>query len=225
MNRNQFGQPVGDTLSNWSPRAVPSDVTLLGRFCRLEPLNDSHADDLFAAYSDERDWTYMSIGPFADVTAYRAYVASRGDDPKHFAVIVDGKAVGTTALMRIDAEHGVIEVGCVTFSPLMKQTRASTEAHFLFMTYVFDTLKYRRLEWKCDALNEPSRRAALRLGFSFEGIFRNATIYKGRTRDTAWFSMIDSEWPDRKRAFTEWLADDNFDSEGRQKKSLTTSTR
>lgn len=219
MRHNEFGQPIGDAV-NWSPRERPGDVTLPGRFCSIVPLNAAvHADALFAAYSEARDFTYMSFGPFADVAAYRAF-AEGSTDPRHYAVIVNGRPAGTLALMRIDPQHGVIEVGCVMLSPLMKQSPASTEAQFLLMNYVFETLKYRRYEWKCDALNEPSRRAALRLGFTFEGIFRNATVYKGRSRDTAWFSIIDSEWPALKCAFTQWLAPENF-VDGQQVKSLT----
>lgn len=132
-----------------------------------------------------------------------------------------GKAVGTLALMRIDPTHGVIEVGNVMLSPLLQQTPASTEAQFLLMAYVFDTLGYRRYEWKCDSLNAPSRRTAARLGFQFEGIFRQAVVYKGRNRDTAWFSVIDTEWPLLRQAFEAWLSDDNQDAQGRQRRSLT----
>jgi RimJ/RimL family protein N-acetyltransferase len=134
-----------------------------------------------------------------------------------------GNAVGTLSLMRIDPAHGAIEVGNVTFSPLMKRTPVSTEAQYLLMKFVFDALGYRRYEWKCDALNAPSRQAALRLGFSFEGIFRQAVIYKGRSRDTAWFSIIDSEWPARRAAFERWLAADNFDASGQQRSKLAQS--
>ena len=149
--------------------------------------------------------------------------AAQSTDPRHFAVVdrTTGKAVGTLALMRIDPTHGVIEVGNVMFSPLLQQTPASTEAQFLLMAYVFDTLGYRRYEWKCDSLNAPSQRTAARLGFQFEGIFRQAVVYKGRNRDTAWFSIIDTEWPLLREAFEAWLSDDNQDAEGRQRRSLT----
>ncbi len=144
------------------------------------------------------------------------------DDPL-FHTIVDlatGKAVGVATFMRIDRAHGVIEVGNINYSPLLQRTPAATEAMFLMMRRVFDELGYRRYEWKCDSLNAPSRAAALRLGFQFEGIFRQAVVYKGRNRDTAWFSMIDSEWPALKRAYEQWLAPENFDAEGRQPRKL-----
>ena len=228
QNCNQFGQPIGEALANWSARPLPGNVTLEGTFCRLEPLNaERHAGDLYAAYSsapDGRDWTYMFAGPFNSADEYHSYAetAARSTDPKHYAVIDTrlGKAVGTLSLMRVDPGNGAIEVGNVAFSPLMKQKPASTEAQFLLMQYVFDELKYRRYEWKCDSLNAPSRKAADRLGFSFEGIFRQAVIYKGRSRDTAWFSIIDKEWASLKAAFLAWLAPANFDSEGKQIRTL-----
>lgn len=226
---NRYGQPIGESLDNWSARELPGDATLEGKFCRLEPLDETrHAEDLFAAYAlapDGRDWTYMAAGPFSEFEAYRQYaeVASKSADPKHFAVIdlKAEKAVGTLALMRIDRGNGVIEVGNVAFSPLLQQKPSSTEAQFLLMRYVFDELKYRRYEWKCDNLNAPSHKAALRLGFRYEGVFRQAVVYKGRSRDTAWYSIIDKEWPDLKDSFLTWLAPENFDSEGRQVQSLT----
>jgi len=225
---NQFGQPIGESLADWSPRSCPADVILEGIFCRLEPLHtERHATDLYAAYSsapDQRDWTYLSTGPFHNESEYRQFVenASHSSDPKHSAVIdcTTGKAVGTLALMRIDSGNGVIEVGHVVFSSLLKQRPASTETQFLLMRYVFEELQYRRYEWKCDSLNAPSRQAAERLGFRFEGIFRQAVIYKGRTRDTAWYSIIDQEWPVLKKAFLAWLSAENFDGTGKQRKSL-----
>ncbi|WP_372387312.1 GNAT family N-acetyltransferase [Xanthomonas axonopodis] len=228
LNFNQYGQPVGENLANWSARSLPGDVTLEGAFCRLEPLNaERHAHDLYEAYSsapDGRDWTYMAAGPFGSADEYRSYVesAARSTDPKHYAVIDSklGKAVGTLALMRVDPGNGAIEVGNVAFSPLMQQRPTSTEAQFLLMQYIFDVLHYRRYEWKCDSLNAPSRKAADRLGFSFEGVFRQAMIYKGRSRDTAWFSILDKEWPSLKTAFLAWLAADNFGSEGKQVRTL-----
>lgn len=226
---NEYEQPVGDSLPNWAARQMPGNVRLQGSFCRLEPLNaDRHAADLYSAYNaspDGRDWTYMFAGPFQSVEEYYRYAESsaRSSDPKHYAVIdtSTGKAVGTLALMRIDPTNGVIEVGNVAFSPLMKQKPASTEAQFLIMRYVFDELNYRRYEWKCDSLNEPSRKAADRLGFSFEGIFRQAVIYKERSRDTAWYSILDKEWPALKEASIAWLSAANFDSNGAQIKTLT----
>lgn len=225
---NAYGQPIGEPLPEWSPRAMPESVRLQGTFCRLEPIHpEQHADQLDAAYrtaSDDRDWTYLPIGPFADKESFRRYIENiaASSDPKHYAVISlkHNQAVGTLSLMRADTRSGSIEVGWVVFSPLLKQTPESTEAHFLLMQYVFDDLQYRRYEWKCDSLNVPSRKAAERLGFCFEGVFRQATVYKGRSRDTAWFSILDKEWPAYKAAFLSWLSPDNFDAKGRQIQSL-----
>jgi RimJ/RimL family protein N-acetyltransferase len=228
IHHNQYGQPVGAPIADWSPRPAPAGVTLQGAHCRLEPLAaERHADDLYAAYAlapDGRDWTYLSLEPFASADDYRRYAetASRSTDPRHFAVIDQrsGKAVGTLALMRIDPKNGVVEVGYVTFSPLLKKTPLSTEAQFLLMQYVFDELGYRRYEWKCDSLNAPSRKTADRLGFTFEGIFRQAVVYKGRNRDTAWHAMLDTEWPQIRQAFLRWLSIENFDANGEQRRSL-----
>lgn len=225
---NAYGQPIGEPMPHWSPRPAPTGVTLKGRFCQLEPLNAArHAADLFAAYQtapDARDWTYLFSGPFASEDDYRrhAEAAAQSTDPRHFAVIhpATGKPVGTLSLMRIDPTHGCIEVGNVTFSPLLQHTPASTEAQFLLMAYAFDTLGYRRYEWKCDSLNGPSRRAALRLGFQFEGIFRQALVYKGRNRDTAWYSITDAEWPTVRTALQTWLSEGNLDAQGQQRQSL-----
>ncbi len=225
---NSYGQPVGEAMPDWSQRAEPSGVVLEGAYCRLEPLDaERHAADLYAAYRsapDDRDWTYLYAGPFYDAEDFGRFAeaAARGTDPRHYAVIdrATGQAAGTLALMHIDTDNGVIEVGHVVFSPLLRNSAASTEAQFLLMQYVFEELQYRRYEWKCDSLNAPSRRAAERLGFRPEGIFRQAVVYKGRTRDTAWHSIIDQEWPALKEAFLAWLSADNFDSEGRQRQSL-----
>ncbi|MFI9629915.1 GNAT family N-acetyltransferase [Streptomyces sp. NPDC052042] len=226
---NEYGQPIGHPLPDWTVRPVPARVTLEGRFCRVVPLDaDRHADDLHSAYAlaaDGRDWTYMTASAFETLADYRSYVTTttQVDDPLQYAVVDvrTGKAVGTLALMHQDPSNGVVEVGSVAFSPLLKQTQISTEAQFLLLSYVFDELGYRRYEWKCDSLNAPSRKAALRLGFTFEGIFRQAVVYKGRSRDTAWYSVIDSEWPHVGKALREWLSPDNFDVEGRQKRSLS----
>ncbi len=227
---NSYQQPIGAPLPDWSARArPPHNAAIDGRYCRLEPLDaQRHAAELYAAYSqaaDGRDWTYMSVGPFADAASYRTYAeqAAASSDPLHYAVIErkTGNAVGTLALMRIDPANGVIEVGFVAFSPLLKRTPVSTEAQYLLMKHAFDALGYRRYEWKCDSLNGPSRQAAARLGFQFEGIFRQAIVYKGRSRDTAWFSIIDSEWPGLRAAFEKWLTPENFDEQGQQRASLT----
>lgn len=222
---NEHEQPVGAALPDWTASPRPQRITLQGERCRLEPLDAArHAADLHAAYGQVSDWTYMAVGPFADPDSYRRYAetAAASTDPLHFAV-VDARtdqAVGTLALMRIDPGNGVIEVGCVMFSPHLKQTAISTEAQFLLMRYAFETLGYRRYEWKCDSLNAPSRKTAARLGFQFEGVFRQAVVYKGRSRDTAWFSIVDSEWPAVRAAFEQWLAPGNFDAEGVQHQSL-----
>ena len=225
MPVNAHGQPVGAAVPGWHPRQQPTRTPLQGRFCRLEPLDPAHADDLFAAYCeapDGRDWTYLPVEQFEDRAAYRAFVAgqARSSDPLHFAILVDGKAVGAAALMRIEPASGVVEVGHIAFSPRLQRTPAGTEALFLLMRRVFDELGYRRLEWKCDSLNEPSRRAALRYGFSYEGLFRQAIVTKGRNRDTAWFSMLDTEWPRLRTSFEAWLSAGNFDAQGAQKRSL-----
>lgn len=224
---NQYGQPVGDALPDWQPRPFPERVTLEGQYCRLEPLQVSHAAALFAAYrlhGDGRSWTWLLREPDQDVESFTAWVASVCElkDPVHFTVI-DTRTqapVGTLALMRIDANNGVIEVGHVHFSPLLTRTPASTEAQWLLMRYAIETLGYRRYEWKCNSLNEPSRRSAQRLGFQFEGRFRQALVIKGHNRDTDWFSVIDSEWPLLERAFRKWLAADNFTVDGKQQQSL-----
>ncbi len=224
---NALGQPVGHDLPNWTARPRPTRQVLNGTHCRLEPLDTRHAADLYASYvqaSGREDWTYLAVGPFDSEDQYRTYVASvsTDDDPLHFAVIdtATRRAVGTLALMRIDPGNGVIEVGFVTFSPLLKRSTLSTEAQYLLMRHAFDTLGYRRYEWKCDALNAPSRKAAERMGFTFEGVFRNAVVYKGRNRDTAWFSITAEEWPAVRTGFERWLSPDNFDGQGKQRLGL-----
>lgn len=225
---NEYGQPIGPDVPGWSARPYPPRTPIEGRLCRVEPLDPArHADDLVAAFqqaADGRAWTYLTVGPYTDPAVHRAWLdkAAASEDPLHHAVIdlTTGRAVGTLALMRIDPANGVAEVGHVTFSPLLQRTPISTEAQYLLMKRVFDELGYRRYEWKCDSLNEPSRTTAQRLGFTFEGIFRQAVVYKGRSRDTAWFSLLDSEWPARKAAFERWLSPDNFDAQGRQRRRL-----
>lgn len=226
---NAYQQPIGTPMPDWTARPLPPHTPLPGRYCRLEPLDAArHADALFEAARqapDGRNWTYLMEGPFADAASHRAYVEriAAKRDPLQYAVIDPrtDRAVGTLALMRITPEHGVVEVGAVTFSPLLQRTPASTEAQFLLMKHVFEDLGYRRYEWKCDSLNAPSRQAALRLGFQFEGIFRQAVVYKGRSRDTAWFSVIDADWPQLRTAFEWWLSPENFDAQGRQRMSLS----
>lgn len=225
---NCFGQPVGSPLDNWHPRPSPQPLSFQGRTCRLEPFaTDQHAEALYQAYAqaaDGRDWTYMFAGPFDSEADYlkHAEQMAQSRDPLHFTVIDcrSEKPVGTLALMRIVPEHGVMEVGHVAFSPQLQRTVMATEAHYLLMRYAFDILGYRRYEWKCDSCNQPSRRAATRLGFQFEGTFRQAIVYKGRSRDTCWFSIIDSDWPQVKQGLERWLAADNFTAGGEQRKTL-----
>ena len=197
---------------------------MVGRFCRVEPLDPArHAADLFAANrldAEGRNWTYLFQEPFARFRGLPRVAGAGGQGATircstPSSISTTGKAVGVATFMRIDRANGVIEVGNINYSPLLQRTPAATEAMFLMMARVFDELGYRRYEWKCDALNAPSRAAALRLGFQYEGLFRQAVIYKGRNRDTTWFSIIDSEWPRLKRAYEQWLAPANFDGEGR----------
>lgn len=224
---NELNQPVGEPLPNWEPRPHPQRITLQGRLCRLEPLTLDHAEALFNAYQlfpDDGHWTWMLRGPDKTVEEHKAWIQSvlTVNDPINYAVI-DNKTnqpVGSIALMRIDAANGVMEVGHVHYSPLLAKTIIATEAQWLLMNYAFETLGYRRYEWKCNACNEPSRRAALRLGFQYEGRFRQAIVTKGHNRDTDWFSIIDKEWPDVNKALQKWLSADNFDQDGKQKQSL-----
>jgi len=220
---NAYQQAIGAPLPDWTARPLPERKVIDGHYCRLEPLTHDHADALWDAVSsapDGRAWTYLPVGPFAHKDDYLDHItrAAASRDPLHYAVIDkrSGLAVGSLALMRIDPKNGVIEVGHVTFSPLLQRTPLSTEAQFLLMRYVFEQLGYRRYEWKCDSFNAPSRAAAERLGFQFEGIFRQAIVYKARSRDTAWFSIMDHEWPGLRTAFERWLATENFDAEGQQ---------
>jgi RimJ/RimL family protein N-acetyltransferase len=234
--KNEHGQPVGPPVEAWSERARPSRAPMEGHYCRLEAVDvERHAAELYSAYMeapDGRDWTYLFVERPGDAASFRAYLekAAASADPLHYTILetaqpgaggtITGTAVGTAALMRIEPVHGVIEVGSITYSPKLKQTRAGTEAMYLMMRRAFDELGYRRYEWKCDSLNAPSRAAARRYGFEYEGLFRQAIVYKGRSRDTAWFSITDREWPRVKAAFEAWLAPHNFDAAGRQKRSL-----
>ena len=228
---NAFGQPVGLCVEGWRPPLKPSREPMPGRYCRLEALDpERHAEALHAANrldAEGRNWTYLAYGPFADLAEYRAWLVKQAasDDPLFYAIVeqASGEAVGLASYLRITPEAGSIEVGHLAFSPRLQRRPAATEAMFLMMQRAFE-LGYRRYEWKCDALNDPSRKAAVRFGFSYEGIFRQATIYKGRNRDTAWYAAIDAEWPHLKAAFERWLAPENFDAEGRQRVALSTLT-
>jgi RimJ/RimL family protein N-acetyltransferase len=225
---NRFGQPIGPSASGWSARPRPTPTELLGGYCRLEPVNPlRHGADLYAAYMeapDDRDWTYLfdeRPEREEDFDSYLTKLASSAD-PLHFTIIESHskRALGTAALARIEPVHGSIEVGWITFSPRLKRTAAATESMYLMMRLAFDDLGYRRYEWKCDSLNAPSRAAAERYGFTFEGVFRNAVVYKGRSRDTAWYSITDQEWPRVRAAFRAWLDPANFDAQRRQKRRL-----
>lgn len=224
---NALGQPIGPPLKDWRPPPPPRRAVLQGRYCRLEPLDAArHGAELHAANSLDREgrmWTYLFSGPFRTEQEFVGWLETREDslDPLFFAVVDEGsgRATGLASYLRIEPGHGSIEVGHLAFSPLLQRTRAATEAMYLMMKHAFE-LGYRRYEWKCDALNAASRRAAERLGFTFEGIFRQAVVYKGRNRDTAWYSVIDSEWPARAAAFEAWLDPLNFDADGRQRRPL-----
>ncbi len=237
MHYNELGQPIGAPLPRWQPPPHPAraiHVNFEGRYCRLERLDAArHAADLRAANAldtSHADWTYLSYGPLTSLADYHDWMRKScgGDDPLFYAIVTgihtpDEKAVGVASYMRIDPAGGCIEVGGIKYSPLLQRTRAATEAMHLMMKHAF-RLGYRRYEWKCDTFNAPSRAAAQRYGFSYEGVFRQATVYKQRSRDTAWYSIIDSEWPAIDAAFTRWLAPENFDAAGRQKLSLSALT-
>lgn len=225
---NHLNQPVGLPVPEWKPARPPGRETLEGRFCRLEPLDPGrHADGLHAANSldaEGRNWTYLPYGPFDTPDGYRAWMEEtcRGGDPLFYAVVgpaADG-ATGVASYLRIDPANGSIEVGHINYSPLLQRTPAATEAMYLLMKRAFE-LGYRRYEWKCNALNAPSRAAAERLGFSFEGVFRQAAVVKGRNRDTAWYSVIDKDWPALDEAFLRCLDPSNFDERGRQRTRLS----
>ena len=234
---NELGQPVGHPVPGWMPRPPATAAVLKGRYCRLERLDPHrHAEELFTA--DQLDapgesWTYLPYGPFDTLADYRHWVEQvcGGDDPLFYAVVDntdtdpaapggEQRCVGVLSLMRMQPEIGVIEIGHVHYSPLLQRRRAATEAQYLLASHAFEELGYRRLEWKCDALNAASRSAAARLGFSYEGTFRQAAVVKGRNRDTAWYSITDSEWPGLRDRFASWLHPDNFDAQGRQRTSL-----
>ena len=220
--------PIGPPVDP-KPAPKPERRVLDGRSVRLEPLTSAHARDLYAAtHGPDADaiWRYLFSGPYADLASFEAWCAAgaASADPIPWAIVDlrSGKCVGATSLMRIDAANRVIEIGGITYGTALQRTTGSTEAVYLLAKYIFDELGYRRFEWKCNDLNAPSRRAALRLGFTFEGVFRQHMIVKGRNRDTAWYSMLDTEWPARKAAFEAWLDPANFDSSGRQIASLAT---
>jgi RimJ/RimL family protein N-acetyltransferase len=227
---NAFGQPIGAPLPEWRPVPRPPREPIEGARCRVEPIDPGrHADDLHEAFgrdSEGRNFTYLGAGPFATRAEFDAWLKASclGDDPMFHAIIDRNsrKAVGVASYMRIDPANGVIEVGHINFSPLLQRSTVATEAIFLMLRRAFDELGYRRFEWKCDSLNAPSRRAAARFGFTYEGLFRQAVVYRARSRDTTWFSIIDKEWPSIRSAYEVWLSPSNFDAQGRQKVALST---
>ncbi len=225
MRVNHLGQPLGDPVPQWTPPPSPPRSEMMGRYCGVVPLSADHSPDLWQAFAADRlgrDWTYLPYGPFPDPDRFGDWVvasASRGDT--HFyAITVDDAAVGVASFLRIAPDEGSLEVGHLHFSPQLQGTTAATEAMYLMMRRAFET-GYRRYEWKCNALNEASRAAAQRLGFSFEGVFRNAVVVKGHNRDTAWFACVDSEWPRLAAVYERWLDPANFDENGRQSTSLS----
>lgn len=219
-----------EAVVGWSPPPRPKVAAMNGRYCRLEPLRtDRHAAALFNAYhGHDAVWNYLPYGPFSSSAQYVEWLCGvEGmDDPTFFAIHDNdaGRWGGVASYLRITPLAGSIEVGHINFSPALQGTRAATEAIYLMMRHAFD-LGYRRFEWKCDALNKGSRRAAQRLGFSYEGIFRQATVVKGHNRDTAWFAVIDKEWPALQAAFADWLDPGNFGADGQQKKRLSDLTK
>ena len=220
---NELGQAIGAPVENWQVPPAPERAMIPGIYCSLVPLEPAaHASQLHEAFRQDRagaDWTYLSYGPFAEAADFHAWVSENYDkpDPLFFAVVdaSSGRAVGLVSFMRIAQNMGSIEIGHIHFSPQAQRTVAATEAVYLMLKWIFSA-GYRRCEWKCNALNDASRAAALRLGFSFEGVFRQAAVVKGRNRDTAWFSMLDKEWDKLQAAFESWLAPGNFSPGGRQ---------
>ena len=224
---NEFQQPIGMPVAAWQPCAWPARDIFVGQYCQLESLQAAkHGADLFVEFVaavDGADWTYLSYGPFDNENEFMSWLDAKTqtDDPLFYAIVdkATGKAVGMASYLRIAPTSGVIEVGHIHFSRRLQRTPVATEAMYLMMKQVFD-LGYRRYEWKCDSHNGPSCQAAKRLGFIYEGIFRQAVIYKGRNRDTAWFAVLDKDWPAIQARFESWLAPGNFDQQGQQSKRL-----
>lgn len=232
IRTNEYNQPIGSNLPTWQVPEAPRKQVLTGEYCRLEPIDPArHAVPLIAAYhagDDAPSWTYLAYGPFASAVAYATWIRDNAltGDPLFYAIVVrdSDEPLGVASYLRIQPAHGTLEIGHIHYADALQQTRAATEAIVLMMKHAFE-LGYRRIEWKCDALNAPSRRAAVRLGFVFEGIFRQATVYKQRNRDTAWYSIIDSDWPRLKTCFQAWLDPENFDAAGRQRQKLSALTQ
>ena len=228
---NSLGQPVGRALDDWTAPPPPSRGSLVGRHCRVEPLDPArHSEDLYeatAADTEGRIWTYLNYGPFGSSNELRSWAeaAAASEDPLFFAIMdeADGRAAGVASYLRIAPAVGSIEVGNICYPPRLQRTTAATEAMVLMMRYAFE-LGYRRYEWKCDALNAPSITAAERLGFTFEGVFRQATIFRERNRDTAWFAIVDRDWEQLNARYERWLSPGNFDAAGVQRESLSALT-
>ena len=228
MDQDRLNQALGPRL-HWHAVPRPGRELLQGRHISLEPLDaDRHADALYrsshGAQSDPDLWLYMSYGPWENIDDFRRWVRtnSESDDPLFYALVpTDAGASGQAAYLRIDEHNGVIEIGHIWFSPSLQRSRAATEAIFLLAKHALDTLGYRRFEWKCHAGNERSRRAAERLGFSYEGTFRKAIVQRDRNRDTAWYAIVDDDWPQIRSSFEAWLSDENVDEEGNQRRSLS----
>jgi RimJ/RimL family protein N-acetyltransferase len=233
QHSNHLGQPIGFPVTGWAARQKPPHTPMAGRYCRTEPLDpERHGRALYAANSEDREgrmWTYLPWGPYSAFEDYLGAIetVARMDSRVTYTVIdaASEKAVGVASYLNINLTAGSIEVGAIAYSPALQKTQAGTEAMFLMMRRVFDELGYRRYEWKCNSLNAPSRAAAARYGFRFEGIFRQADVVKGHNRDTAWLSITDSEWPAIKAAFERWLDPANFDGDGLQRESLSVLTR
>jgi RimJ/RimL family protein N-acetyltransferase len=225
---NELGQPIGESVSDWPLAQFPPYTAFEGSLCRIEPIAvQKHAIDLFEAYAidvDDRMWTYMTYGPFSSIESVERWLeqASQKTDPQFYVLVEKktNKAVGLASYMRIKPEHGAIEVGGISFSPHLQRTALATEIMYLMMKRAFEDLGYRRYEWKCDALNLASCKAAERFGFSYDGTFKKHIIYQGRNRDTAWYSILDDEWPQLKKAYLQWLAPENLDEKGQQLEKL-----
>lgn len=228
---NELGQQVGDEVPGWSRREPAVAVTLQGRYVRVEPLSVTHAEALHAELCDEGSrhlWTYRPTDPPPDVARMQGLIGAHLDAPdlETMAIVpAGGQPAGIASYTRIEPAHGQVEVAGVLYSRTLQRTRAATEAIHLMARHAFETLGYRRFEWKCDSLNEPSKRAAERLGFTYEGRFRSHMVTKSRNRDTDWFSITDTEWPRVRAAHERWLDPDNFDQSGQQRRSLADLTR
>ena len=226
MRTNEHGQPIGDEVPGWAPRPRIEPVMLTGRTCRVEPIGEGNLDALYDALcvrSPPETWTYIMGGPYDDRDGFVGHVAGLLALPACVPLAImapGGQGLGIACYLRIDPANGSAEVGGIVMSSALQRTTAATESMYLMMRHVFDDLGYRRYEWKCDSLNEPSRRAATRYGFRYEGRFRNALVYKGRNRDTDWYSVTDEEWQRLRPAYQAWLDPANFDESGAQRRRL-----